>query len=258
LWELKGSDIPYLFIGHNCATLIYDILKIGYLDTLKDIKGWATTIAVVRALRESDLLGAIRLYEDDKWRYNMLNEQVDIQRLIGNKSALGLFAKLREKTKRKIENRTLSIDKNDEIVFDLSHYKSPLGGYKERMVEVGYSNKKRFFRFMPASHRVAENRGNYFSLSSLELFSGLFTVDKSGVRLKHFSLYKAYSYMPYLLATKELSGGFELGYRDDGRKRYFFKIERGVTFSYISRFYAYLLGGVEVGLSSCLPIIWRH
>lgn len=178
IWELKDLRMRYLFIGYNCATVIYNILSLSSENFLtNNNRLWITPKDVIKEVYRNNLIVSTKLIPSDKWYIRMLSEALDnnsidyIHSLFEkrtfehleliedlNKSLYQLelirsyanyLYRHREIDKKELNTITNSINKAIEekipqithYDIDLSQYKSPLKTFDDTQMGLGYKIK---------------------------------------------------------------------------------------------------------------------
>lgn len=246
-WELKSTDIKYLFTDFNCATIIDDMLALSRKNYRDDFSLWVTPKDVIKRAYRNNIIKKSKMEPAPGWEVKMLVDSLDreavstIKSILENKN-LKLLKEFRfnksvdtaylEKklflsyanylnTKKdmfsdsEIEEikKTVQDDKNLDLAIDISQYKNPVKSPKSSQVTFSrvYGDKNGLeFSFLPASNRLHDDNRQYFTESSLKI--GEITVSKidDEIKLKRFEILSMKSLAPWDTLTRSVSKEFSL------------------------------------------------
>jgi len=248
IWELKGLDMKYFFTSYNCSTVIYYTLSLANPKIYDDNKLWITPLDTVKFLYKYNLIENSELFPSNEWLIkmtaeNLENNDVDnIKDIIKNKNynkisrldfnslkLLEAYVNVKYKDNdiaieeyKALKKRFDNSEKNNENIFDISKYKSPNKIPNERQIGIGYSNinDEEFVKlsFLPASHLLNDNNGEYFGESELKIAYLSVFLNKDNIELEEFTLYGMKSYLPHDTLTNDLSYQFELAVKKEYSK----------------------------------------
>ncbi len=76
VWELRTIDSPYLFVGYNCATVVYFLVALANPSLLDDLGYWIAPIDVVRKAERKGVLASRRFIPSVDWQVRFYGHQL--------------------------------------------------------------------------------------------------------------------------------------------------------------------------------------
>ena len=236
VWELRAIKSPYLFVGYNCATVIYFLLSIAKPQILDDLGLWTTPVDVVRKAQESGVTASRVFIPSIDWEVRFFGQQIGYAAAEKVRSTLergtsteitslgaadedslrfAFAAALVEREKNsphlpegQIEEITRIFNERDvrteEVQFEVDNLKDPSSGPRSSRITLGatHFNGKSYgkFEILPTSHSLTDDNRRSYSESMLELaeVSLLINPDQdAGVVVEKANIYGMESLVPY-------------------------------------------------------------
>lgn len=283
LWELKETQLTYLFTTYNCATLTHFILSLIAPEMLADDANWLSPLDVVKAAERNQLIDSIQVYPSDKWAIRMLQDAdssldaAQLKRVVDAEqwdevAGAGLREQQFVRTelaraylgfqgKQGLANEILP-QSSGEFILDLTEYKIPTKAPADSQLYSGVVriDDDDYIRvgYLPAAHYLHDDNEQYFSENELRLaeLSLLIAPESGAVRLDEFQFYSMTSLVPYDRFTGGLSGRFAFGVEphfDDALTRKqsgYIKGDLGLAFQPHNDVLLYGLAGAGAGVRS--------
>lgn len=250
LWELKGIDVKYGFVNHNCGSALLYLLHLTdpNLKNVKDLNPLDAPIDIINDLNEVGYIEGVQLAPAANYKVRMIEGSFsgEEKRVIKNFTKDGDLEFLRNQESKqskanlsygakiflhaklidggigqeKYDNLQEKIDEftvklpNNNIIYDL---KNPLEKQDSSRIYVGYNNQNREnsvvnFGFYPTYNDLISDNSNYFNEMELNLanFEGKYYVDEKKLRLDNFDLIKMKNIVPYEALAGGFSGSFKV------------------------------------------------
>lgn len=236
VWELRTIKSPYLFLGYNCATVVYFLMALANPKLLDDLGLWISPVDVVRKSKDSGVISTRNFIPSTDWQVRFFGEQ------IGRESATALIAGLQEHRldrvlsmtnpdsyplqhafvtallEREINNPRFLGDAGEELArefhgkgastvstkLEVENLKDPSIGPKSSHVSFGavHFNGVPYAKieFLPASHTLSDDNSRLYAESSLQLGSVSLMAnpdENRNIILEKLSIYEMESLVPY-------------------------------------------------------------
>jgi hypothetical protein len=236
VWELKNIKSPYLFVGYNCATVVYFIVSLAQPQLLDQLGLWISPIDVVRKSKELDIIDTRNFIPSVDWKVRFFGQA------LGHTAAFEVmrnlevapFEQIREMTNAEedplrrafaealVERENsrprlpserikgLSRALFDEplsspsTAFEVENLKDPTGGPHSSRVSLGAvhfdGTAYAKLEFLPASHSLWDDNRRSYSESALELGQGSILFNPDGERaivVERINLYGMESFVPH-------------------------------------------------------------
>lgn len=249
-FELKQTNLVYLFKDYNCATLTQFIVAIAASDiaSTRNIFG-VTPTDVVKQAYNANLIKSVLLIPATRWKMRMLGDALDsgqknlvkVSVLNNDISAIDAladektkyiaytlandYAKLQEEARDITPHRKIELQEKIEagksslgsFHIDLSEYKNPIKTPDDSQFVMGAfryrdSNYMKI-SFLPSSHKLEDDNRQYFGETELTLgeVSIALSLDSNAIFLDSFTLYGVSSLIPYNTFSGGISGRFRMG-----------------------------------------------
>lgn len=248
IWELKDTQLEYLFDDYNCATVInYMLATVNPALYDPDTQTYSP-LDVVKRVNSTGMVSEVNVYPSDKWKIRMLTPYVSsnvIDAIKATASSEGLDAvvaathssqeqfvalEIAESHLRFTDKDRDQVDTNllyeklseqqsalgTEYFIDISGFKSPIKTPPDSQSYGGLKslNKSTYLLLgiLPASHHLMDDNRQYFSENELRLgdLSVLIPTDNPGIKLDSLHLYSIKSIIPYDSLTGGVSGKFSV------------------------------------------------
>ena len=244
IWELKHPTIIYYFHKHNCATLIFDILKLPSPGLHSS--GWITPVDVTKSVNEFGLIESAEITPASKWKIKMLSEALPESSVDNVYDALyqgepwhrrtgeagyieaeliNTVVQYRHETDqfpisdiRNNEAEYKSKNMKNDYFIDLTNYKSPLRTPDDSQFSMGIyrANSDDWYslRWLPADHGIDDNNHAYFGENELKLSEITINInaETGHAHVHKFQLYSAMALTPSDKFTRGKSGYLRFGY----------------------------------------------
>jgi hypothetical protein len=250
VWELRNIKSPYLFVGYNCATVVYFLVSLANPHLLEQLGWWISPIDVVRRAQESKIINSRNFIPSLDWEVRFFGDEIsrpDADRVLQTlekgsaEEVREIFRETNEPFRRAfaaalIERETLSSslsdDRRQELLstlkasevdgaepeFAVDNLKDPSTGPKSSRISIGavHFDGKPYgkLEFLPASHSLSDDNRRSYSESMLELaeVSLLLNPDEeAGVIVQKANLYGMESLVPYNPYIGGVSSRFIVG-----------------------------------------------
>ena len=239
LWELRQADIPYLFQGHNCATMTLDILR-AVLPEAGERRDWISPVDVVRYADRAELIGERKLMPSDQWQVRMLadfmttEQERRVEAFIQSPAAGVLADPLEQRlaltlarfrftegfiTETAYQDVVQASTDWPEVSVSLDDYRDPLKSAPDSHLSVGWrhqlDDRWLTFGWLPAAHDFNDDNRNYFGETLLRLTAMKFRYSRaySLPQLDEWMLYETAALNPRHSLTGGVSGYFNFGFR---------------------------------------------
>ena len=239
MWELGGTDIPYLFQSHNCATLSLDLVRLAVNDpdTRRD---WVSPIDVVRYADRHKLFNEKRVLASDRWQVSMLQEFMTVEdvdlvdawlsddrpdteaqpQTAMNRRLAQVLARYRvtqgQMPSEQYQRLSGTFSEWESTQLELTDYRDPLKSAADAHISLGYQHDGGSdwitFGWLPAAHDLMDNNRNYFGESILRLSDVRLraSTDNGRVQLEGWTLYETLALNPWNRLTGGVSGYFHM------------------------------------------------
>ena len=238
IWELKFTNMTYLFQSHNCATLTLDLLRVIKPSIGRYRQNWLSPIDVIKAAYNEDLISRASLQASSKWKVRLLSnfsEPLMAKDIIHTDEPKTILSGLLAHNINRYKLETGQISLSDWRIRDyelqkkglISQYHSfeiedgdnPIyrpndsqWGLSVSKVNVLNFNQPWYSVFwMPASHQIMDNNKQYSSENELQLLNISLRTNGDQLQLKHANLYSVQSYLDSNPYIGGLSGKFAFG-----------------------------------------------
>ncbi len=203
VWELRTIQTPYLFVGYNCATVVYFLVALADPTLLLELGYWISPIDVVRKVHDKGITTSRRFIPSLNWQVRFYGQQLGrttadsiIQALRNGSSnemqglasadnadlklAFSQAVLLKERHSQRllhsrIEELSSAINKlaDPTVEFEVENLKDPTEGPRSSRVTFGATHfqGKPYgkIELLPASHSLSDDNRRSNSESTLEL-----------------------------------------------------------------------------------------
>ncbi len=235
VWELRTIKSPYLFVGYNCATVVYFLVSLANPALLDDLGPWISPIDVVRKTKERRIIRSRHFIPSLDWQIRFFAQQ------IGSEAATDVITTLQSGSSEQIQalahdeyeplRRALAealiererqtprfLDGNTEEVYktfleqslqstpelEVENLKDPTSGPRSSRFTLGATrfNGASYSKVevLPASHSLSDDNARSYSESSLELGEASILInpdERREVVVEKINLYAMESLVPY-------------------------------------------------------------
>ena len=235
VWELRTTKSDYLFVGYNCATVVYFLISLANPELLQDL-GWSVyPIDVVRHAQERGVLAHSSFVPSLDWQIHAYGHEIGLnesQRVVevlqggtkdeilklgeGEQGGLRIafasaLVERESQGTRILGGRAQGVDlileerrsQRPLETVTIENLKDPLTGPKSSRFTVGavhvngigYSK----FELLPASHSLSDDNRHSYSESALELaeVSLLYNPSDGPPIIEKANIYALESLVPY-------------------------------------------------------------
>jgi len=256
VWELRTIKSPYLFVGYNCATVVYFLMSLANPMLLDELGLWISPIDVVRYSKKHKVIDSRTFLPSLDWQTRFFAQQIGptaadkiIQTLQGqdareiqelakstNNSVNRSFVEAliqREKLNpqylkdniNKVEEAFLADRSKEPAELEVENLKDPTTGPKSSRVTFGatrFDNQNYAkLELVPASHSLTDDNTRSYSESALEIgsISLLFNPDENrDLVLEKLNIYGMQSLVPYDRYIGGISSRFAIGIQQEWTK----------------------------------------
>lgn len=231
IFELKEIDAPYLFLDHNCASVVQFLLAIGRPSLADCSDDWMSPAEVVRSAEANNLFTERRFIPSIDWQIRTLRQSLSDEEAMQVESAVAnsnrqFFEQLTRSRKgaisiayaRAVVERLISSEVDDEVrisflqkmnelsstigqTLESTSLPDPLLRPKLSQFSLGVSQlgQDAFFRveLLPVSHTLLDRNPNSHGESSLRLGRLALLARDDTVRIDELDLYSFESFTPY-------------------------------------------------------------
>jgi hypothetical protein len=236
VWELRTIKSPYLFVGYNCATVVYFLISLANPELLDELGWWITPIDVVRKAEEDKVTTSRHFIPSIDWEVRFFGQQLgppvagsiastmntgspeEVRELVtdgGDPLRLAFATALLEREKlsntvkegrledlsRLLSEQSLTTNGTE---FEVQNLKDPATGPRSSRITVGaaHFNGKGYgkLELLPTSHSVTDDNRRSYSESMLELAEVSLLVnpiEDAEVLVQKANLYGMESFVPY-------------------------------------------------------------
>ncbi len=235
VWELRTIKSPYLFVGYNCATVVYFIIALAHPALLADLGLWISPIDVVRKAKAAGVISSRHFIPSIDWQTRFFGQQVgpdkaryiidtlrtgatgEINSLFGAQSEplergfAEAFVQREKQSPRLLAGRLDEIfdllqqsETNEATELEVSNLKDPTSGPRSRSISLGTVSfagaSYAKLSVLPASHSLSDDNRRSYSESSLELGSASLLVNPNEEReivVEKINIYGMESLVPF-------------------------------------------------------------
>lgn len=253
IWELKDTNINYLFQSYNCATLTLYVLSIGEPHLKQAEKLFVSPADVVKAADENRLIKNVSVTLSKKWKYYLLKQQLGrnlseqveqlflrpidvsfldeysrtqqilairyLQLLMNDTYFRSILSEANKELLKNVLKQKQFDDEQQRIEIDFKSYSNPLNAQQDSIITASYLQYTNTnfveLSFLPASHYFRARNKQFFAESQLKIGEIVLRLNTDSMRLdiNNLTLYSVTSLVPSESLQSELSGNFYLGYK---------------------------------------------
>jgi hypothetical protein len=236
VWELKSIKSPYLFVGYNCATVVYFIISLAQPELLDELGWWISPIDVVRRAKEGGVVETRRFIPSVDWKVRFFGQALgrsaasDVISTLENapfEQVRGMTSPEQEPLRRAFAEALVERERihprfpsaraevlskaifdeplsTPSTAFEVENLKDPTDGPHSSRISIaavrfnGAPYAK--VEFLPASHSLSDDNRRSYSESALELGQASILVNPDedrGIVVERINLYGMESFVPY-------------------------------------------------------------
>lgn len=247
IWELKGVDVPYNFITHNCGTATTNILAVtDERFTKVSKKFWSTPLDVLKRMYGVGLISRMYLYPSDNYKISMFQDNFNNKelKLITNFIKTENYTLIENKEKNNLlfmsdmivgnlyVNKKIDSDKYkrvQKIIYDNFDGMSSVNLKQETKIQLNspfsssfgtsferYKNHNGLgLTFYPVYRDINDDSSQYFNDFSLKLLNLETFIDSDNkVYIKNLDLLNIKSLIPSTYLLPALSFNLKTGYKN--------------------------------------------
>ncbi len=257
IWEMKGINVRYNFVTHNCGSGVVYLLA-AVIPELSDFthKPWITPLDSLKELYRMNYIADVSIYPTHAYKIRMIsqhfsNKELDlIQAGIDTKNTKLLHAVDSDQKKADIlcateyllnarlaENKISSTDYSQlkEEILDLKvqlphsdlpfKTKNPMSGHLSSRIYTGYVHKKNndvfHLGYYPVYNDIDGNNREYFNEFQLYFLNCdlNYNISNEHFQIENIDLINMKSILPHDTLTGGLSGGFKLNFQSPYNSR---------------------------------------
>ncbi len=281
IWELKGINVPYNFINHNCGAATIKLLSVvdERFNSAID-KSWATPVDILKKIYSKGLISNIIVFPSDAYKIQMFknnfsnNDYIVIKNFIfkndykkildSNRKNELLFMsdissgnyllknKITNERYKEIQNFVYkNFDGMDSIDLEQKtkiNINSPFSSAVSLRAGKYKTNNGINISFYPAYRNIEDDNSQYFNDFSLNLLNinSFIDLKQDKFVIKNFDLINVKSIIPSLYILPSFSFNLKTGYQDSYEKYnnhgdFVAEIGLGKSYSYKDIFTPYLI-----------------
>jgi hypothetical protein len=251
LFELRDVDFKYYFHSYNCASLIKELLYLVNPEAAFASDYWTTPKDVIKHASQAGLIAKTNVTPSTKLALRLLMEKLTDQQLSSLQSAIDRNLPIKIKGDGGEDSAFLSLEfsrnysnllfeekkinkqiwegqikRIDELldshakgqVMEVGGNLDPINSPQDSQFSIGAASRDGdeyiYFKFLPASHSLLDDQGEYFGESELKIFelTLLKSVKSDQAIVDNFTLYSTKSISAWNKITGGISSSFSILY----------------------------------------------
>ena len=253
IWELKGANISYNFIHHNCGNALLFVLLTGNYDFAKNNQIFDAPLDIIKNLDENGFINNVKIDPESSYRYKMAEyslakqDRKIIEKFIKTKDIKYLKTSENENTKATNVNvarialdsllnnskikyqeylmlnkeiNEIPVNSNVETIYKINN---PLTKSKSSQVNLSFqkgggdNGDVLNIGFYPVYNDIFSDNQGYFNEFTLQIlnFSSGYNLSKSRFRIENIDIIKIKSIIDYNKINKGLSGNFRINFEQE-------------------------------------------
>jgi Domain of unknown function (DUF4105) len=251
LFELRDIDFKYYFHSYNCASLIKELLYLVNPEATFASDYWTTPKDVIKHASQAGLIAKTNVTPSTKLALRLLMERLTDQQLSSLQTTIDRNLPINVKSDGVEDSAFLSLEfsrnysnllfegekinkqtwegqikRIDELldshakgqVMEVGGNLDPINSPQDSQFSVGGANRDGgeyiYFKFLPASHSLLDDQGEYFGDSELKIFelTLLKSIKSDEAIVDNFTLYSTKSISAWNKITGGISSSFNILY----------------------------------------------